>query len=189
MPKWLVGAGWLEKPVRHAGPPPEGIFGLFRRFRGLAEDVGKWAFYAAAILIVLALIKTFPYRWFFKTHRWLAVAYLALVAHSVVLTPPDYWSSPLGLVLALMMGAGSVAACISLLRRIGRKHKVVGRIDELIHHPDNRVLRVGLQLEGAWPTEAGSSPSSPSTRKKARTRSASPRPGATTASWRFPSRG
>ncbi len=156
VPKWLVSAGWLEKPVRHAGPPPEGIFGLLRRFRGLAEDVGEWAFYAAAILIVLALVKTFPYRWFFKTHRWLAVIYLALVAHSVVLTPPDYWSSPLGLALALLMGAGSIAACISLLRRIGRKHKVVGRINELTHHPDNRVLRVGLQLEGAWPGhEAG----------------------------------
>ena len=129
----------------------EGIFALLQRFRGLAETIGEWAFYAAAILIVLALVKSFPYRWFFKTHRWLALVYLALVAHSVVLTPPDYWTSPLGLVLAVMMASGSVAACISLLRRIGRKHQVVGRIDGLTHHRDNRVLRVDIKLDGPWP--------------------------------------
>ena len=41
---------------------------------------------AAVVLIALALIKRFPYRYFFTTHRWLAVVYLALVVHSVVLT-------------------------------------------------------------------------------------------------------
>ncbi|MBU2011270.1 MAG: ferric reductase-like transmembrane domain-containing protein, partial [Gammaproteobacteria bacterium] len=115
IPKWLVGFGWLEKPARRGGDGQlhEGIFALLQRFRGLAEDIGEWAFYAAVILIVLALVKRFPYRWFFKTHRWLALVYLALVAHSIVLTPPDYWTSPLGLVLAVLMASGSVAACIS----------------------------------------------------------------------------
>lgn len=129
----------------------EGIFALLQRFRGLAETIGEWAFYAAVILIVLALVKRFPYRWFFKTHRWLALVYLALVAHAVVLTPPDYWTSPLGLALAVLLVSGSVAACISLLRRIGRKHQVVGRIESLTHHRDNRVLRVDIKLDGPWP--------------------------------------
>ena len=44
-------------------------------FRGIAETIGEWAFYAAVILIVLALVKRFPYRWFFRTHRWLALVY------------------------------------------------------------------------------------------------------------------
>jgi len=133
----------------------EGIFALLQRFRGLAETIGEWAFYAAAILIVLALVKRFPYRWFFKTHRWLALVYLALVVHAVVLTPPGYWTSPLGLVLAVLIVSGSVAACISLLRRIGRKHQVVGRIESLTHHRDNRVLRVDIKLDGPWPGHNG----------------------------------
>ncbi|WP_313024153.1 ferredoxin reductase family protein [Pseudomonas lopnurensis] len=152
IPKWLVGFGWLERPARRgAEQAAEGIAGMLQSLRGPAEDLGEWAFYAGAILIVLALVKRFPYRWFFKTHRWLALVYLLLVLHSLVLIPPTYWRSPLGLVLALMLAAGSVAACISLSRRIGRKHQVVGRISALTHHRDNRVLRVDIQLDGAWP--------------------------------------
>ncbi|OYW93380.1 MAG: ferric reductase [Pseudomonadales bacterium 32-61-5] len=128
IPKWLVGFGWLQKPRRGgAGQELDGFFGLLHGFRGTAEDIGEWAFYAAAILLALALIKRFPYRWFFKTHRWLALLYLAF------------------------MVAGSVAAFISLTRRIGRKHQVVGRIESLTHHHDNHVLRVEIMLDGAWP--------------------------------------
>ncbi|MCQ4264757.1 ferric reductase [Stutzerimonas stutzeri] len=157
IPKWLVGFGWLEKPARRgAAQVSEGIAGVLHDFHGIAEDIGEWAFYAAAALLVLALLKRFPYRWFFKTHRWLALVYLALVVHSAVLTPPAYWASPLGLVLGVMMAAGSAAAYISLLRRIGRKHQVVGRIDHLTHHRGNHVLRVDIALDGAWPGhEAG----------------------------------
>ena len=61
VPKWLVGAGWLEKPVRHAGPPPEGIFGLLRRFRGLAEDVGE-ALGCGAYVAALRRLGSGPYQ-------------------------------------------------------------------------------------------------------------------------------
>lgn len=40
--------------------------------RGLAEGVGEWTFYATTLLIVLALVKCFPYHWFARTSesRW-----------------------------------------------------------------------------------------------------------------------
>lgn len=86
-PKWMVGWGWLVRPARHKRPelPSESIQAFFASQRSLAEGVGEWAFYAAAALMVLALVKLFPYRYFFKTHRLLAVAYLVLVLHAVVL--------------------------------------------------------------------------------------------------------
>lgn len=56
--------------------------------------------------MVLALVKRFLYRHFFKTHRLLAVTYLALVWHSVILLKFDYWSGPLGPVMAVLMAAG-----------------------------------------------------------------------------------
>lgn len=152
IPKWLVGLGWFAAPARRgAGRVADGLLGWLHEQRGFAEDIGEWAFYLSALLIVLALIKQFPYRWFFETHRWLALVYLLLVAHSLMLMPPAYWPSPLGAVIAVLLIGGGLAACISLLRQVGRAHQVIGRVDSLTYHPDNQVLRVEVALEGPWP--------------------------------------
>lgn len=155
--KWAVGWGWLVKPAR--GPrsaltdPVEVYFG---EQRGLAESVGEWAFYAVALLIVIALAKRFPYRLFFKTHRLLAFAYLTLVFHSVLLMPFSYWSQAMGIVLAVLMAGGSIAAGVSLAGRVGHRRKAVGEIDELVNFPDNRVLKVAIRFNDRWPGhEAG----------------------------------
>ncbi|MFD2029283.1 ferric reductase-like transmembrane domain-containing protein [Ancylobacter dichloromethanicus] len=64
-PKWAVGWGWLERPVRGERPPIENpVEAFFANLRGSAEGVGEWAFYAAVLLIALALIRYFPYRLF-----------------------------------------------------------------------------------------------------------------------------
>ena len=151
-PKWLVGWGWLERPARSPRPalPEDSIQQLFINQRHLAESIGEWAFYAAAVLLALALIKRFPYRHFFKIHHWLAVTYLALVGHSVVLIKFDYWNSPLGLALAALMTAGSVAAILVLFRRVAAKRKVMGTIASIVHHDRLNVVEVGIQLTGRW---------------------------------------
>ena len=150
--KWAVGWGWLVKPERGpAAPLTDPIERFFREQRGLAESVGEWAFYAAVALIVIALVKRFPYRLFFKTHRLLALAYLALVFHSVLLTPFAYWSQPMGIVLAMLMAGGSVAAVVSLAGRVGHRRKAVGEIEELVNFPDNRVLKVAIRFKDRWP--------------------------------------
>jgi predicted ferric reductase len=86
--KWMVGWGWLDRPARGPRPDPatQGLLeAWFGSQRGLAESVGEWAFYAVVLFIVLALVKRFSYRLFARTHKWIALAYLALVFHSVVL--------------------------------------------------------------------------------------------------------
>lgn len=150
--KWAVGWGWLVKPPRAPRVPPTDALEIFLRAqRGLAESVGEWAFYAATALIVLALVKRFPYHLFHKTHRLLALAYLALVFHSVVLTPMAYWSQPVGIVLALLMLLGSMGAVASLLGRIGQRRKLAGEIEALEHFADNRVLKVVVRFQARWP--------------------------------------
>ena len=151
--KWMTQWGWIVRPPRGPRPNPADlglIEGWLRTQRGLAESLGEWAFYLAAILLVLALIKRFPYHLFQKTHKWLAAAYLVFVYHTIVLTKISYWSQPVGWVLALLMIGGSIAAVLSLFGKIGAKRKVRGMISTLQALPDLRVLETGLVLDKGW---------------------------------------
>lgn len=154
--KWMVGWGWLDRPVR--GPRSTESVGfieeLFRSQRGFAESVGEWAFYAAAALMILALIKRFPYRMFVKTHQLISIAYLALVYHSIVLIKFDYWSQPVGLLMAVLLLVGTVAAVVALTGRIGKSRKVQGKIDNLTYYEDLKVLEGSVVLQDGWPGHA-----------------------------------
>ena len=152
-PKWAVGLGWLERPARPPRPSlPEGsLQQAFASQRGLAEGVGEWAFYIAVVLMLLALIKYFPYRRFFQTHRLLAVTYLAFVFHSVILVKFDYWQTPLGMVLAVMLVLGSVSAVLSLLRKRLGGRRVKAEVTAVERLAGMDVLAVDLRLEDGWP--------------------------------------
>jgi predicted ferric reductase len=151
-PKWAVGWGWLARPARGLRTVDDSFTTqILRAMRGPAEVIGEWAFYAAAVLIVLALVKRFPYRYFFKTHRVLAVLYLLLAFHSVVLIKPAYWQTPAAWATALLALGGTVGAVLSLTRRIGHQRRVLGRVEALERHEDNHVLKVDIRFDkGAW---------------------------------------
>ncbi|WVM93291.1 ferric reductase-like transmembrane domain-containing protein [Halopseudomonas pachastrellae] len=120
--KWMV--GWLAEPPGAAPGGSEQVLPVieqwFRSQRGLAESMGEWAFYAAAAMIVLALVKAVPYRWFRKTHNWLAIAYLVLAWHSLILIKYEYWIQPIAWLMAVLVVAGSASAVLVLLGRVGR---------------------------------------------------------------------
>lgn len=154
-PKWLSGLGLIAPRVR--GPRPEGAdaaVSFLQSQRGLAEGIGEWAFYAAVLLIVLALVKRFPYKRFFQTHKLLAVVYLALVFHSVVLLKPADWTGPLGPVFALLMAAGSVGAVLVLTGRLAARRRIVGEVLAVRHHTPLNVLEVDVLCAGQWPGHA-----------------------------------
>ena len=150
--RWAVGWGWLVRPER--GPraiPDNPIEQTLSGLRGTAENVGEWAFYAAVLLIALALITWFPYRLFFKMHRLLAVTYLVLVFHSVVLTRFSYWTTPLGIVLALLLAWGTWAGVLVLLGRVAADRRVPGTIRTLHYYPGVRVLETEVTVPNGWP--------------------------------------
>jgi predicted ferric reductase len=150
-PKWMVGLGWLARPERHhARGASEGLQQFLESQRGPAEAVGEWAFYAAVLLIVLALMKRFPYRYFFGTHRLLAIVYLLLVYHSLILMSFSYWSEGVAPVITGLMTAGSVAALGILFGTVGQGRRAVGVIEEITHHRDVRAVEVGILIRGRW---------------------------------------
>ena len=83
------------------------------------------------VLVALALIRRFPYRLFYKTHRLLAAVYLALVFHAVVLTKLAYSIMPVGIVMIVLMAGGTWAAIVVLSGRVGSGRRVKGWIASL----------------------------------------------------------
>nr|WP_275982158.1 ferric reductase-like transmembrane domain-containing protein [Frigidibacter sp. ROC022] len=154
-PKWAVSLGLMEAPERRrpTGDAPE--LGAIREFlnsqRGTAEMLGEWAFYAAVVLIAAALIKRIPYRFFASTHTLLAVVYLVLVFHGIVLLDVGAWTQPLGIVVALLMAGGVVTAVLALTRQIGRRRRVGGKITSVLKIPSMKVTEAEITLDAAWP--------------------------------------
>jgi len=154
-PDWMF---WFTAPARPPrgarGAPANALLAWLAEQRGWAEEIGSPALIALLLLTAIALWKRIPYRWFFRTHRVLAIVYLMLVAHSVVLLKGTYWTTPLGFVVGVLLLAGTAGACVSLLRRIGMTHRASGVIDSLEYHGDNRVLSVSVLLHSRWPGHA-----------------------------------
>ena len=153
-PKWMVDLGWLVRPARAARVPsaePEpAIWALLHGLRDAAEGLGEWAFYALVLLIALALWKRFPYRRFFQTHRLLPVVYLVLVFHAVVLTSDGSWSQPVGVVMALLLLAGTVAAIMVLFGAVGRSRQAVAEVAATSLPAGADVLQVDVRLKSRW---------------------------------------
>lgn len=101
--------------------------------------------------IALALIKRFPYRLFFKTHRLLAIVYLVLVFHAVVLIKFADWSSPIGWVMAPLLAGGTWAAFVVLFRRVAADRRVPGTICALHYYRGVRVLEAAVEVPRGWP--------------------------------------
>ena len=151
--KWMVGWGWLIKPKRDPSaevPQMGALEAWFDSQRGFAETVGEWAFYVVAIMLVLALVKRFPYHLFAKTHKWISLGYLVFVFHSVVLVEFSYWSQPVGWVVAVLMLMGTFSAIVSLFDRIGASRKSSGTIEHITQFPALNITETQIQLAPSW---------------------------------------
>lgn len=153
-PKWMVGLGLLTRPAREAAVPPDAsepaLRTLLHTLREPAEGLGEWAFYVLVLLVGLALWKRFPYRRFFQTHQWLPGVYLVLVFHAVVLTADGSWSQPVGVAMALLMTAGTVAAFVVMFGVVGRGRQAVAEVAAIRAPAGADVLQVDVQLKSRW---------------------------------------
>lgn len=176
--KYMVGLGLLEKPSRHTdvvgngvgfakglgngaglgngsgrgAPDMMTIEGVFHSLRHFAESVGEWGFYLLVILLLIALTKSIRYSRFLNTHKIMSVVYLVFAFHAIILIDFNYWQTPIGWVVAILISAGSGAAIYSLCGRIGNKKKVKGKIEKFHFYKDNRVLDITISTQQAWPS-------------------------------------
>jgi predicted ferric reductase len=152
-PKWLVDLGLLTRKARAARPKiaEDSLQKLFLDQSGLAKTVGEWAFYCTILLIMLALIKKFPYRKFVQTHKILTIVYLALVFHVVILLRFSYWLQPIGLIVILLLISSAIAAIMVMLKKNLGAKKVLGKIVGLKHYEISNTTAIEIKLEKGWP--------------------------------------
>jgi predicted ferric reductase len=148
LPKTLTKAGILTRPARPGGPrPPEDML------LGLAKDIGEWAGYILLALVVIALVKRIPYRWFRLVHKVFGLLFIGGAFHGLMLLPTEFWRQPLGWLTAAAALIGIVPALLSLAGRIGYQHRHPARIEAVEQLPDN-VLAVTCRPLTAWPGHA-----------------------------------
>lgn len=123
-------------------------------FRGSAKDLGEWSVWIVGIMLVITLWQRFPYHIWRYAHKILAVVYLVIVFHSVVLAPAEWWLQPAGVLVAISALVGVYAAFISLSGRIGRSHRYQGSVLAVKQH-QGEVLEVTCQLPKNWAHQAG----------------------------------
>ena len=85
LPKKMAKLGWV--PSRPRGPK-----GMQDMWLSLAKDVGEWAGYILLALVVIALVRRIPYRYFRLVHKAFAPIFLACVFHGL---PGDLGQEPL----------------------------------------------------------------------------------------------
>lgn len=123
-------------------------------FRGSAKDLGEWAVWIFAIMVLIALWKRFPYHIFRYLHKAMAVFYLVIVFHSIVLTPTQWWLQPAGVLVALATVIGAYCAWLSLTGTIGRSRTYAGHVLAVKKY-DASTFELTCQLPASWRHQAG----------------------------------
>lgn len=145
LPKNLAKLGWIERSNRPRGPRGEPDMWI-----DLAKDVGEWAGYILLGLVLVALIRRIPYRYFRWVHKAFGLVFLAGVFHGLMLMPKTFWDSPLAWLTAAVAVAGIVPAVLSLSGRIGRKHQYWATIERVQQQAD-QVLDIVCRPQAGWP--------------------------------------
>ncbi|EGU41802.1 oxidoreductase [Vibrio ichthyoenteri ATCC 700023] len=147
VPKTLVQLGVIERG-NHALPEldPESLQALIMSLRGGAESIGELALYGFILLTLIALLAPIKYKYFKLTHKAMAVAFIVIAYHSVILIKPSYWDNlitPMVIAFALI---GTACAVVSLLGLIGKRRTHQGVISALTYNPENQTTKVTMAL-------------------------------------------
>lgn len=147
VPKQLVSAGYLARPQRGASfVDPDSFYAVIRPLRGSAEAMGEWTLYLFIGLTLVALFAPVRYKVFKWTHKLMAIAFIVIGYHSLILLKHSYWDSLITPITVVVVLAGIVAAILSLIGWIGRKHKHSGSITEVVYDQDNYTTRLSVHL-------------------------------------------
>lgn len=147
IPKYLVKWDILERPEKGHGPfNTESLYTLIAPFRESAEQFGKYAFYALVVLAVISLLATIKYKNFKMTHRLMALCFLVIAFHSVILIKHAYWPYAITYIALTFIALGCGAALWSLFGRIGKRKQHAATIASSTYQQADKVLDLQLDV-------------------------------------------
>ena len=149
---WLakLSSGPIKALIGRDGRLPKIRYdGLLEVLRELGKDFGEPALYLVLLMLAITLWRRFPYRTWRHLHRAMPVLYLMLALHAALLSPPDYWTQPIGVLLAALLAVGVVASAISLGGAIGRRRQVTGSVRAV--GQAGGITELTCQLGERWP--------------------------------------
>lgn len=147
VPGWLVAAALLANPgdLSDGSGFSELEIDLFQT--GVA--VAQVAFYGSISLVVIALFKKIPYRFFRQSHKVFPVLFLLAAYHGATAQLKEHWlGTPGSYLLLLMIAVGVMAALISLFQQIGAGRRTTASVAQLSQH-EHGILDLRLTTE--WP--------------------------------------
>lgn len=145
VPRWLVQSGLVANP----GDRARGDYSRLEKvlYKGGLVLV-EYAFYAAMILVVIALLRRVPYRVFRKTHKLFPGLFLLIAFHAATAQLRDRWfSSPAGYIVLALALASATCALVALFRRIGASRRVKGVVSKVERH--GSIVDLAIDLTGA----------------------------------------
>ncbi|OLQ84935.1 ferredoxin reductase family protein [Vibrio panuliri] len=151
VPKKLVQYGVLERGS-HARPQldPESLQAMIMSLRGGAKSIGELALYAFVAFTLIALFAPIQYKRFKLTHKAMAIAFVVIAYHSVVLIKPAYWSNLITPITILLALVGVACALWSLLGKVGKTRRYQGSVTTLEYDQVNQTYKMRLAVP-QWP--------------------------------------
>ncbi|OXX67228.1 ferric reductase [Vibrio sp. V19_P1S1T109] len=155
IPKWMIALELLTKPNRLNGSGPQGNLSGFalwvKEMRPMGLAIGEWGFYSLLLLVGVSLWLTIKYKPFRLSHRLMAVVYLLLAGHSVLLLKKAYWDWPIYWLVLMFIALGSAAAIYSLFGFVGRNARYSAKISACHYCAASQTLDLRIKMEKSWP--------------------------------------
>lgn len=134
-------------------PSRDAVLVFMNNYRSLGKDLGEWSIYLLLGLLAIALFKKIPYRPWRLLHKLMPFIYIALVIHTLALTPLDYWTGVSGALIIATIISGTVAAMYVLMQQIGKRNKYSAKIKR-INIINGNTLEISCSIDKSWPGHA-----------------------------------
>ena len=151
VPKQLVSYGLMERGAKpNLAIDPDSFYAIIHSLRGGAESIGEWTLYLFVALTLIALFAPIKYKRFKFIHKLMAVAFVFIAYHSLVLLKHAYWDSLITPIVIGTVTIGVLSALFSLFGLIGKRQQYQGTIKGFHFDELNNTTFIDIDVP-KWP--------------------------------------